>query len=248
VKRQAGLTLIEILVVLAVLGLIAAILVIGLGRAGTLTLRTDAGRLAAALRSAFDRAAATGAHHRVIVDLDAETFQVERCEGRIRLRRSEDEAKAQDQADVAAQVAQLKAQATAAAEANALGLPPGTSPTATSPPAEAGAPAAALGDAGCGPVPGTLGKLQTLRKDKKIDIRRVFVSHLEKPAEEGKVTLNFFPLGRAEKAVVEVGQKDELFTLIVHPLTGRVEIQVGEFKHPEEFVVEDAQGEEQFSE
>jgi general secretion pathway protein H len=245
VKRQAGLTLIEILVVLAVLGLIAAILVLGLGRAGKLTLRTDAGRLAAALRSSFDRAAATGAHHRVILDLEAETFQVERCEGRIRLRRSDDEAKAQDQADVAAQVAQLKAQANAAAEANALGLPPGAAPTTGAPAAEA-APAAALGDAGCGPVPGTLGKLQTLRKDKKVDIRRVFVSHLEKAAEEGKVTLNFFPLGRAEKAVVEVGQGDELFSLVVHPLTGRVEIQVGEYKHPEEFVVEDAEGEEQF--
>ena len=50
----------------------------------------------------------------------------------------------------------------------------------------------------------------------------------------------------AEKAVVEVGQGDELFSLVVHPLTGRVEIQVGEYKHPEEFVVEDAEGEEQF--
>src|SRR5688572_3270505 len=98
-RRRSGMTLIEILVVLAILGLIAGILVIGVGRAGKLELRAEAGKLAAALRSGFDRAAASGAHHRVILDLDAESFQLERCEGKIRLRRSEDEAKAQDQAE-----------------------------------------------------------------------------------------------------------------------------------------------------
>jgi general secretion pathway protein H len=245
VTKQRGMTLLEILVVLAILGLVTAILVWGLGRAGKLELRADAGKLAAALRQGFDRAAATGAHHRVVLDLDRETFLLERCEGKVRLRRTTDEAKAAEQEEVAAQIVKLKAELEAAASAPLGGAGPGGVPgtAVDTPPPEA---TEAVGQAGCAPVAGKQGKPQALHKGHQIDLKRVFVSHLEKPAEEGKVTVNFFPLGRAEKAVLEVAQGAELFSLVVQPLTGRVQILVGEWKHPEEFVEEDATGEEQF--
>ena len=241
-KRARGMTLLEILVVLAILGLVTAILVVGLGRAAKLDLRAETGKLAAALRQGFDRAAATGAHHRVVLDLDQETFALERCEGKIRLHRTEDEAKADEQARVAADVTRLKAELEASAQASVNGLSGGAT-TGGEPPAPDAA--ATVGEAGCVPVTGPQGKPQQLPRSKKIELRRVFVSHLEKPADAGKVTINFFPLGRAEKAVVELGQKDELFSIVVQPLTGRVQIQPGEWKHPEDFVEQDDTGEEQ---
>jgi len=157
-------------------------------------------------------------------------------------------------ARVAAEVTKLKAELEASAQATVNGVAGGAAGgMAGGPTADTAAPppnvSAQVGEAGCGPVSGPAGKPQTLSKKKKIGLERVFVSHLSEPATEGKVTINFFPLGRAEKAVIEVGQGQgtagELFSVVVQPLTGKVQIQPGEWKHPEDFVEEDDSGEAQ---
>jgi len=87
---QPGFTVLELLVVLGIIGMLTAGLVIGGRRIRKSDLRSAAGRVAATLRFAFDRAAATGAHHRVVIDLDAGQLHVERCEGKLRLRRGQE--------------------------------------------------------------------------------------------------------------------------------------------------------------
>jgi hypothetical protein len=215
-------TLLEVLVVLGIMGLILAGGIAGVSRLRKSDLRAGAARVGAALRSAYDRAAASGAHHRVLLDLDEETFQLERCEGKVRLRRSLKEAKEEEQESLFAQAA----------------LVPGSAEEAAQRVAEA-----SVGQARCTPVKGELGKPQALPKPRGIGLAKIYVGHLEDPALEGKVPIHFFPQGYAERAVVEVAAADgDTYSLVVHPLTGRVEITEGVYRRPDEFVREDAEG------
>ncbi|MBI4509988.1 MAG: hypothetical protein HY698_10170 [Deltaproteobacteria bacterium] len=217
-------TLIEIMVVLAIIALLGFAVSMGVGKVRKTELRSAAGRLATALRSAFDRASTTGAHHRVVIDLDEQVFRVERCEGKVRLRRSINEEKEEEQNE----------QAELAAPS-----PEGTVEAAVA------AASQSLGHGSCASVKGDMGKPRQLPKKRSIGVSKVYVAHLEEPAEEGKVSVNFFPLGHAERAVIEVADDDDnVFSLVVHPLSGRVQIVPDKWQHPEEFVTHDAEGNE----
>ena len=52
----------------------------------------------------------------------------------------------------------------------------------------------------------------------------VWTRHQREPAEKGAAYLYFFPQGFTEKAQVYVRQGDNIWTLVVSPLTGKVEI------------------------
>jgi prepilin-type N-terminal cleavage/methylation domain-containing protein len=232
---QAGITLIEIMIVLAVIGLLALLLPRQIRQARKSELRGDASRIAAAMRSGYDRAAATAAHHRLIIDLDEDTFQLERCEGPVRMVRSIDEAQAQEAQSIAAQLATPP-------EAPPPIDPTGQTPNPSAPGAlggpqvddEVGASGAPLP---CTPVKGALGKPQTLAGSAGIKFKQVFVAHLEQPAGEGKVTINFFPLGRGERAVVTlIDAEDHVYSVRLHALTGRAQISEGEYRRPEDLV------------
>jgi hypothetical protein len=73
------------------------------------------------------------------------------------------------------------------------------------------------------------GAQRRIRVNEGLRIRRMFVQHLEGAQNAGIVHINFFPLGFAEKAVIEIGDDDggSAFTLLVHRLTGRVEFREG---------------------
>lgn len=257
-SSQRGMTLLEVLVVLGVLGLLLGALSVGISRVRRSDLRRDAVRVVAALKSAFDRAAASGAHHRVVLDLDEETFRVERCEGKMRLARSIDEGKERREEEILAQQEEIRRQLEAAAQAAmAAGATAGATPPApgASSPTGIGASAApsvavegavpTVGTTACAPVKGELGVVQPLRKSRGVGLRRVWVAHREGPIEGGIAEIHFFSLGFAERAVVEIADDaDGVFTILVHPVSGRVELLDGEFRKPDDFVGRDAEGKE----
>ncbi|MFH0902635.1 MAG: prepilin-type N-terminal cleavage/methylation domain-containing protein [Pseudomonadota bacterium] len=228
---EKGLTLIELLVVMAVLGLIVGGSLIGVSRVRRADLRSDAGRTAAALRSAFDRAAATGAHHRVVLDLENDTFRIERCEGKIRLRRSVEEAREDEEDSLA------ERQAIVAAPGGLLSPMAGGVPGAPAAPSK-------VGKASCAPIKGRNGTAQKLHHQRGISFSRIYVAHLDEPARDGTVSINFFPSGRGERAVVEVSDEEATYSLLVHPFSGRVEIIPDEWSRPEEFVERDDEDKE----
>ncbi len=210
-------TLIEVLVALAIIALIMAGGIGAFRRVSKSDLREEASRVSAALRFAFDRAAGTAAHHRVVFDLDGEAFVVERCEGRVTLRRGL-EAHRDEMLDQirAALAASPGAQVMTVADAP----PPGR-----------------VGAAECAPVKGAQGKRHTFRSRGGLGIARAFVAHHDGPVDEGMVTVNFFPTGRGERAVVEVTDAEEnVYSISLEGLTGRVRLREGAFARPEEFV------------
>ncbi len=227
--RQVGITIIEIMIVLAIMGLLVLIMPGMIRRARKSDLRSDASHLAAAMRSGYDRAAATAAHHRLILDLEQDTFQLERCDAPVKMVRSIDEEHA------------ILAQTIATQAATPPEAPPPIDPTAaqsnTAGPQFVDTVGASAAPLPCSPVKGELGQPQPLARKAGVSFKQVYVSHLEQPAESGKVTINFFPLGRSERAVIELTDKDEhVYSIRLHSLTGAAQVSEGAYRRPEDIV------------
>jgi type II secretory pathway pseudopilin PulG len=242
---ERGITILEIMIVLAIVGLM---MLIGLPMVRSMVktdLRKDASSVAAALRGAYEMAAMSGVHHRVLFDLEAQTFQIQACPEEMRLK-ADDEEKLVDAAVLdkvpKPQVAQLGVGAAEVVEAES--------------PEDAIKAAAALagiqiGGARC-VVPTTpngdadgRGNLRELMRERGIKFGEVHAQHLREPASRGQVAINFFPLGWAEKAIVELVTDDrDKFIVVVHGLTGRVEVKDGDFD-ADRHMRRDAAGDEQ---
>lgn len=225
-------TLIEILVVLALLGLLILLLPSQLRQARKSDLRGDAARVAAAMRSGYDRAAATAVHHRLVLDLEQDTFQLEKCDAPVKMVRSIDEEHADEAQAIALQAATPPEAPPPVDPMNANGAGSGApmGPVVDN----VGGTAAPLP---CSPVKGELGQAQKLARSAGISFKQVFVAHLEQPAESGKVSINFFPLGRGERAVVTLTDKDDhVYSVRLSGLTGLARVSEGEFRRPEDIV------------
>ena len=64
-------------------------------------------------------------------------------------------------------------------------------------------------------------------KDKGIKFKEIWVQHRDDSVTKGDVAVYFFPNGTSEKAVVEVTDGSEVFSVLVYGLTGRVELKDG---------------------
>lgn len=238
-RSNRAVTLIEMIVVLAVIGLMAVALTIGYGRLPATALKREAVHLAAILRSGYDRATASGAHHRLIVDLEKGSYRLERCEGKLDVRRSRDLREEMDRKQADAEKA-AQAQANEAVqtspEALLAGLTQSTGRTIGG--------AGGSGATKCAPVKGDMGKPNFLGGHPKVAFDKVWVGHLEEPAKGGEVTINFFPLGTAEKAVIVLATDEEnKFSIMLQPLSGRIDMTQGELRRADDFMAVDAAGE-----
>lgn len=250
-----GLTLIEMMVVLAIAGLMMTLGYRALQSVRSSDLREEANRVLAVLRMAYNGSSATGGHVRVVFDLDKQKFWMERCEGDARLRQAdeEEELDKEELEELAEKVTRAQEQVR---QSGMTSDQLGQVLQATSPEKAVEAAAAIegmrLGTATCKPSGDPLLEdrnkreqvpIGVVRQDQGNRIRRIYVKHLLEPAEEGRVTVNFFPLGFAERAIVEIENADsEVFSLLVHATTGRVEIRSGEVEDADDFMMRNAVG------
>ncbi len=223
------------MITMAVVGALVSLAYGGLRYINESTLRETTTQVAATLRTAYGLAALSGNHHRVVFDLQEQRYHIEMCEGPVMLRRSDEEQVPDDDDDGAASNPQ-------AALAEALKPQPGVSAEFAPELAEAQTLEDAVklvadldgtrvGAASCAPTgertldaEGHEG-VRTLPVNDGLRIRRMYVQHLEGEQRDGLVYVNFFPLGYAEKALIEIGDEngDSVYTLLVHALTGRIE-------------------------
>jgi Tfp pilus assembly protein FimT len=245
-------TLIEIMVVLAILGgLMAALMGSGLVAQDDSRLREDARLVLAVLRSARHQAMTTGRQHRVHFDLDQQTYQIEICESPV-LQKPADEEEEVDQDKLQELVEKMQNQVSSDYDRELL--------EAQSPEQALEAAAALegvrIGGARCQLSTRGSGHSQTQRTDFKVEnydaeasehgvkITRIDVAHRTEAATEGRVSINFFPIGSAEKAVVRLENDDgTVFNVLVHGMTGRIEFKFGKFE-PEKHMLRDGAGED----
>ena len=78
--RKAGFTLIELVVVMVLLGLFALLTIPLFGETGTSKLGYSARRLSGTVKYLFNEAALTGREHRLIYNLDRDSYRAQRLE------------------------------------------------------------------------------------------------------------------------------------------------------------------------
>jgi prepilin-type N-terminal cleavage/methylation domain-containing protein len=230
-RRHSGMTILEMMVVLAILGLLLV-----LGRTGFRILTKadlveDATELSAIMRRASQLAIEHGELHRVTIDLDKQAYVVEVCQGSMAIQRNEvikrgddEETKRASDAFASGDADEAAKRAIAVAGHHVL-------------------------DRSCVPATDTFtgdsegkGWARELRKNKGVKFKRVFVAHRDGAIDKADVAIYFFPNGSSEKAVIEMTDGSETFSVLVFGLTGRVELRDGELANIDDHMLKNVMG------
>ena len=213
--HSPGMTLIEVLVVLVLVGLLTSVVVLGIGGIGSARLRGSATLVISLSKVAITRANATGRPVRIVFDLEQNRIALEEATGSRLLRVKEG-----DKSTGAGAEASTDAEKQAEAQAEnflqgARVARPNFVPTKR---VELGGENMGAGRA----------------LESGIVYRQIQTDHDSKARTEGRAYLYFWPGGATEWASVQLkskGKKDVL-TVLISPLTGRSQIKLGAVELP----------------
>lgn len=249
-RAQAGLTVLELLIVLALMGLVAFLGYSGFQSLTSAALVEDTNDVVAVLRRTQVLAVEAGMPARVVFDFEKQAYWVEVCTGDPTLRRTKEESKLDPAArEKALEDARRK-----------IALLPAGQLKAGSAEEEARMALALAGDQTggrtCVPVDQTeelkeiisgdaMGRalVRKLQTGRDVKLREIWVQHLDEPVDEEQVSINFFPLGWAEKAIIELGDGRSVHTILLHGATGRLEVIDGALADPDDHMLRQADGE-----
>jgi general secretion pathway protein H len=240
-RVHRGFTLIELMVALAVAGTLFAALILGLGALTGARARKAMGELGAAARSLYDTAALTGNTCRLVFLLPRDdssefSYRAECANGPVTSAMDRDQ-EIRDATKAAVEAYRKKGRGSTRA-ADPARSPPGP------------------GYPGYGNAPGPSGStLLDLLDSEKVRVERaaafsafsspeieprkmsgvrvsVWTAHQRAKIDTGLAYLYFFPQGYTERAQVTVRQGNNVWTLLVSPITGRTSIVDGEPEIP----------------
>ena len=241
-RAQRGMTMLEMMIVLAILAGASLLVRSGFRLISKADLVEDANELAGVMKRASQLAIEHGEVHRVVFDLEKQVYVVEVCRGEVAVMRNE-----QLQPDP-----ELKKQAIERGKQRMANLP--ADAFAAGDPEEATRRAGALAgahvqDRTCAPATDNIsgdatgkGWQRVLRAEKGIKFKLIAVAHRDEPVTKGQVAIYFYPMGSAEKAVIEVTDGSETFTVLIFGLTGRVELRDGELKNLDDHMLKNVMG------
>jgi hypothetical protein len=243
-------TVLELMIVLAVAVLAVYFGSSALRRATKADLTDDTLELASVLRRTGQLAIETGQLHRVVLDFDKRIYAIEACRGATTLVKGKQQARSADPRE-AERDAMDKIRM---AEQRLATGTPGAAPIEGAAPDDALRRAAGLAghhvlDRVCEPAretpaPGAKQMpVRELRPDVKL--REVWVQHLDESTTSGVVEIHFFPVGAAEKAVIEVVSGDDTYTILIHGTSGRVEVLDEAIRNADDHMLRNAAGEKE---
>ena len=241
-RRASGLTVLELMIVLAIIGTGFVLVRSGFRLVSKADLVEDATEVAAIMRRASQLAVEHGDLHRVLIDLDKNIYIVEVCQGATAIQRNEKLRPDEEE----------KKRALDKAKDRMQGLP--SDALATGDPEEATRRATALSghhvaDRVCVPASDSLtadangkGWARGLKVGKGIKFKEIWVQHRDDSTTKGQIAVYFFPTGSAEKAVIEVTDGDDIFSVLVYGLTGRIELRDGVLRDINDHMMRNAMG------
>ena len=254
-RREHGMTILEVMIVLAILALLLVLGVSGLRRVGKADLVDDTLEVATIIRRTGQLALETGQLHRVVFDFEKKVYAVEVCQGATTVVRSKRPGKELTEEEVKARLEQAQQRLATTAGGRAA--------TESQNQEDAAKVAAALAghhvlDKVCGPAeeppaPTLYNDDRRIAKDMpvralrgEVKFREIWVQHLEESTTAGQVVLHFFPTGAAEKAIIELSDSNNnTFSIVVHGLTGRVQVKDEAVRNPEDHMLRNAVGEKE---
>jgi len=227
-RGHSGFTLIEILVVLAIVGILAGLSIRGLRSLARSDLRASVTHMAGAIRYLFDRASTTGQYHRLVIDIESGRYWAEVSDDMFYLPRDpETESSAKKLAALESELdekaARQKEMAQAAGDVDmSKVLPMDFRPK----------------KARFGAFKETNLKPVTLKNTEVMD---VFTPRVADPVVKGRAYIYFFPLGQTEPAIIHLSDPTQqtIYSLVVHPITGRVRIYNSYVEPPIDMRVDD---------
>jgi general secretion pathway protein H len=208
-RRARGMTLIEVGVALCVAGLMLAVAIPALAAVTRAQLRQKSGQLAGGIRALYGASAIQGHTCRLVFDLDANSYWSECAKANVRLD-SEGE-RSQNGVRVASRAEELQA------EPQRDGMSDEEREKST------------------------LAQKSAFAENKEIPKTQlgssvrfadVWIQHQREKYVAGKAFLYFWSSGLTEEASIHLEQGDDVFSLIVSPLTGRVKIASGRVDAP----------------
>lgn len=240
-----GMTVLELMVVLAIIGGAAFLMRTGFRAFTKADLVEDSTELSAVLKRASQLAVEHGELHRVVIDFDKGVYSVEVCEGELAIQRNELVRPDEEAKRRAMQKGKDKLQNGNDTSPNTLlGADPETAAHRSL--AIAGQHVA---DKTCVPVPDPTsgdvtgkGFIRQLRVKKGIKFKEVWVQHRDESVTKGQVAIYFFPLGSSEKSVIEMTDGDEIFSVLVYGLSGRVELRDGVLRDVNDHMMKNIMG------
>ena len=208
-RASAGVTLLETLIVVALIAILSGTLLFGSGMLGSSRLRGSTTLIASAVRLGIARANTTGHAGRLVFDLDADRVLLEESTGSVMLR--------EKKAPAGGAEAATEAEQQAKGESDRILEGPH-------------APRASFH-----PVKAFSETPDGRQLDKGVDLSRVQTEHDEQPVTTGRGYLYFWPGGLTERAHIQLKRpgSDDALTVIVSPLTGRTKIEKGLVDLPE---------------
>jgi len=205
-----AMTLIEVMVVMVIIALSASGLSYSFGALARTNLKGGAGKLASAVRYAYNRSVIQGTTVRIVFEVPGNTFSVEEARGRIALARADDERRKNGAEEGGQEVVAVDPWAAAQARiSQALKPSLGASPFSL----------IATSDGK------SLERYHNVSLGRRVQVVKLIVPHEPAPLEQGQGAIHFFPGGMTEHAVLQVSDGgDAVYSVEVHPLTGRCQI------------------------
>ena len=209
--RRGGFTLIEVMVAVGIMAVVSVGALSVISSIDGAKSRQAAGKVSAAVRESFDRAALSGSVHRLVFSLGEATMRLEVADGFFTL-----PALSADPTESAQQRAKARAEAE---EELFEGL---------SDEAKAGL-AALRTPPSWAPVDGPLGSGVGLGE---VKILGFWSGAFERFQKQGDALLYFFPRGETQDAVFWIGaNKDDVFTIRVDGMAARLHTDFGRLDH-----------------
>ena len=203
----AGLTLIEVMIIIALMAALGAGATLGIGALTRAELRSSSLKVASASRFAFSRSISTGNTVRVVIDLDEAAIGLEESEAKIALSAMDERIRGEELATDLGSVDPWSV----AKERMATSLSPAKERSSFS----------VITDQSGDEI--EFYRSQPLGSG--IRVLEVRSPIYPEPIVEGRAALYFFPGGRTSRATVKLTDaSDAVYTVEIHPLTGRSKI------------------------
>jgi general secretion pathway protein H len=218
------------MVVIVIFALATGTVIFGLRASTRGGLRGNASQLGSAIRYCYDRAITTNSYYRMVLDFDSNSYWAERSDERKLMGRDKENAPGKGQAFDQEAADKLRDQQEAEDDERMKERGQGLGIALEPPPHPKRAKFQTFTDAAI--------KKITLKEVRLFD---VYTPRQREAYKKGKAYLYFFPDGHTERAIVRLSQGDDFYTLLVSPLTGKVEVKPGKIEPDRDF---DTRGQE----
>ena len=231
-STAGGFTLIEVMVVFAIVALMAAATTQGFRALRKADLREASTHMSGAVRYLFDRASTTGKIHRLVIDMEQGMYWAEVSDDKFFIPREAESEEAlrtreDKEADEDEEEARKREQAERAAQSG------------KSAPASSSFDLSKLEVGDFRPKRARFASFKDLAlkpiRLKKVKVQSVYTPRVTDPLTSGRGYIYFFPLGQTEPAIVTLSnpEGDSVYSIVVHPITGRVRIYNEAVQPPE---------------